>query len=807
MSKIIKYYQRPTLKQHNIFLTGLNLDFLTVLFLKAISLWFEKKEEEKENKEFFTKFGLVPNHQDFDYGVRFGYCVRNFTKEEFIINKKNKIPASVFDLRNTNVISPALINDSSLCRHIQIIGASGSGKTVLIKSLFYQNAARGGGCFVVLGKGDNEMLQDFYSLACELKREKDFFIFDFVNGSSEAVKGNANKIITNSISFFDIGGALELEQMIITLCRLDNPDDWGQKTVDLIVAAVNVLYKLKEANLFFDVDVLDQMVNSNNKLQLLKDNIIEPTGYQMLEYMTNYKSIFKLWYVLDEIYSENRNFNDLIYDRSQNLNANFEFEEKFFLKERDKISYIIKKMRDTVADKVDMKKLWIYLRDSPSDAFERYIGEEESSQSALYAIGIAISKFGTLQNFFKRFELILNNATSDINILDGFRNNKLMVLNIPGQDQQIAPLLGKMITQILKKVNERYSNFTPPKETFMVFLDEINSWAKGGEGETLGVGDIMSVLRGAGISCAVAHQTSLMSMDMGKGIEQDQVEGNTNITILLKTLSPKIIRELNEHYPKEVKLAINDKGENYENKNSSPQINLNLREVNAFEPEEIEALNPGQGYILKNGQKAKFIVEMVNSTKFSQKNDKSIRVPINKRVSKEYFLKHFLAKNENEEEIVESIEIEDLVFESIENINHSKKIKQTKLTKQGSKFEQRLIKLYQKEGWKVTDGTGENFEEFDAEGIDIILEKDNKVILVQAKNWFKKELGRDEAVLIVSKMENFYRQKYFNNKDIICEGILAVNEEIKTTAPALKYLQDKEKDPIFRVETKKYKFD
>lgn len=117
-------------------------------------------------------------------------------------------------------------------------------------------------------------------------------------------------------------------------------------------------------------------------------------------------------------------------------------------------------------------------------------------------------------------------------------------------------------------------------------------------------------------------------------------------------------------------------------------------------------------------------------------------MPINKRVSKEYFLKHFLAKNENEEEIVESIEIEDLVFESIENINHSKKIKQTKLTKQGSKFEQKLIKLYKKEGWKVTDGTGENFEEFDAEGIDIILEKDNKVILVQAKIGLKKSWKR-----------------------------------------------------------------
>ena len=56
-------------------------------------------------------------------------------------------------------------------------------------------------------------------------------------------------------------------------------------------------------------------------------------------------------------------------------------------------------------------------------------------------------------------------------------------------------------------------------------------------------------------------------------------------------------------------------------------------------------------------------------------------------------------------------------------------------------------------------------------------------------------------------MENFFRQKYYQNKDIICEGLLAINEEIKMTDPALKYLSDKEKDPIFRVETKKYKFD
>ena len=65
-------------------------------------------------------------------------------------------------------------------------------------------------------------------------------------------------------------------------------------------------------------------MQSDNKLQDLKANVIEPTGYQMLEYMTNYKAIFKLWYILDEIYKEHPNFNDFIYDRSQKLNSNID---------------------------------------------------------------------------------------------------------------------------------------------------------------------------------------------------------------------------------------------------------------------------------------------------------------------------------------------------------------------------------------------------------------------------------------------------------------------------------------------------
>ena len=290
----LKFYVRPTLKQHYLSINSLSFDFITSSILKTVTLWFNKKKEQKKLDDFYTNLGLVENLSTKKYAIKLGYCVKSFTKKkEFFIGKK-KYFASQYDLRKSNIIAPALVDDDTLCRHIQIIGASGSGKTVLIKSLFFQNAIRGGGCFVVLGKGDNLMLQDFYTLSCMAKRERDFIVLDFVNGSNTSARIYENKIINNAMSFFDLGGALELEQMIITLTRLDNPDDWGQKTVDLIVAAVHSLYKLFESKLFFDVEKIDYIIKSKDTLKAVKENLCEPTGYQMLEYMTNYKNIFKL---------------------------------------------------------------------------------------------------------------------------------------------------------------------------------------------------------------------------------------------------------------------------------------------------------------------------------------------------------------------------------------------------------------------------------------------------------------------------------------------------------------------------------
>ena len=805
MKANLHYYKRPTFKEDINYINRISFDFLTSPILKTISLFFEKKEKIKELNDFYTRYGLIVNQKHNKYGLSFGYLVKDHTKTDTVKINKKELFASQFDLRPGNIIAPALVSDDSLCRHIQITGASGSGKTVLIKSLFYQNASRGGGCFLVLGKGDNLMIQEFYSVACELKREKDFVLFDFVNGGRESVFDSENKIINNSLNLFDIGGSQDLEEMIITLTKVENPNDWEQKTVDLIVAGVQTLFKLNEVGLLFDVEKIDEIVKSENTLESIRMYATEATGYQLLEYLTNYKNIFKLWAILEKLYIENKDFNDFLYPKSQKIDSNLSFESKLKLKERDKISFAIKKMIETVADRLSIDTLFARILDNPEEGIQLLAQEGNDGQSPLYAIGVAVSKFGSLINFFKKFELILNNATSDINIIDAFRLNKLIILNIPGQNAILAPLLGKMVTQILRKVNERYSNFIKPKETFMCFLDEINSWGSGTKDETLGIGEIMGVLRSANISCVVAHQTSLISMDAGTGVEEDKVTGNIEISIVLKTVSKKLVEELNSKFQKETRLVIKDSGENHANKNAkNAGIDVEIREFDAFVWEEISALKPGQGYFVKNGAKEKFVVELINSTQFSKAKDATIRIPVQKRVTKKYFLDSYF-NGELEEENKNILE-ENLSFSKLDEPIKKSKPKLTAKAIQGSEFEQKLIALYKKEGWNALDGTGDNFEEFDAEGIDIILEKENKVVLVQAKNWFKKELGRDEVILIIEKLSNFYRKKYYK-KDIECYGILAVNEEIQITRPALQYLKDKEEDPIFRVETKKYKFD
>lgn len=73
-------------------------------------------------------------------------------------------------------IAGTWIPDQARLRHTHIIGATGSGKTVLLEQLIYQDLARGQGALIIDPKGDRELYDRVRSFCRKIGRESDLHL-------------------------------------------------------------------------------------------------------------------------------------------------------------------------------------------------------------------------------------------------------------------------------------------------------------------------------------------------------------------------------------------------------------------------------------------------------------------------------------------------------------------------------------------------------------------------------------------------------------------------------------------------------
>jgi hypothetical protein len=97
-------------------------------------------------------------------------------------------------------IGPVVIEDESRVRHTHIVGATGSGKTVLLEQLIYQDLARGLGAMIIDPKGDRELYDRIKHFCKKLGRESDLSLLSATYGS-ESVRWNPCRL----------GGSAELQ--------------------------------------------------------------------------------------------------------------------------------------------------------------------------------------------------------------------------------------------------------------------------------------------------------------------------------------------------------------------------------------------------------------------------------------------------------------------------------------------------------------------------------------------------------------------------------------------------------------------
>jgi len=610
--------QRPRLNDRLHILSEKFSDFIVnIATFGAISVSKRLTRNYLQSKEdrFEELAGLTKNDKNEKYAICFGYAVHNHSKKEF---NKNKVYATQRDARVSNVISPILLNDDILRQHVQIIGTTGSGKTQLLKGVLEQQIARGGGAFAVFGKADNVMLQQIYAVAVEYGREQDFFVVDWTatkEQSKDSIKLNNKSVLTNSINLFDLGSVDDVVNAMIKIAGLDaESNNWSQGAKSYLSAILRLLSTLRDADLIFNIDKLDEILKSDNVLEAMRDNKEELSFYTLSEIITSIEKTFKIVALIEKIYSEHRfEFESILNDTKD---KSVEYADS---SNRDDIHIQLKKvLQQQLQGGLTVDLISSFILKDIDYGFQKM----QVTEKTFYKFTVSQSFFSQLLTFYNKFALVLKNRKSDFSFIEAFRSGKIIIFNVPGQESEDARIIGKMVIAVLNLLVKKQGKAPKLEHTFLGIFDEINSWAKGEKDSVFGLGDILSVVRGLGIAGIVAHQSSLDSMGKGTS-EKEQLQANINTKIVLKTESSDIIKELNELVGKR---EIKYKRDKVKSKKNNSDDDTEVVERDYFKKETLGSLWAGQGYLIRNRVIEKMITYYLQNKRYSHLDEETINI-------------------------------------------------------------------------------------------------------------------------------------------------------------------------------------
>jgi len=582
-----------------------------------------------DEKRFADEAGTTENKPGEEYAINFGYAVRQHAREEF---NKEGVYATQRDARNSNIISPILLNDETLRQHVQIIGTTGSGKTQLLKSVLEQQIARGGGAFAVFGKADNVMLQQIYAVAVEYGREQDFFVVDWTATKEQAkqsMKLTGAPVLTNAINLFDLGSVDDVVNSMIKIAGLDkNTDKWGAAAKDYLSATLRLLALLKDADLTFDIDKIDEILSDDRPLDAVINNREELSFYTLSEIITSMEKTFKLVALIEKIYTTDRaRFEALLFDLGAADHDGVDYAEST---SRDEIHLPFKKVLETQINGITVDRITAAIFESVSLGFEKLVGSVD--HRTFYKLEVSKSQLGELITFYDKFALVLKNKRSDFDFVEAFRSGKIIIFNVPGQESEDARIIGKMVMAVLNLLIKKQGKAPRLEQTFLAIFDEVNSWAKGSQEDVFGLGDILSVVRGLGMAGIVAHQSSLDSMGKNTS-EREQVQANINTKIVLKTESTDIIREINELVGKREVKYYKDKIKNVK---SISDDDAEIVERDYFKKETLGSLWAGQGFFIRNRVVQEMVTYYLPDRRFGRLDEETI--PVTKTIELGWFL-------------------------------------------------------------------------------------------------------------------------------------------------------------------------
>ncbi|MDY3203905.1 MAG: hypothetical protein RBR70_02375 [Arcobacter sp.] len=631
-----------------VFSIGLKIHFFAfALFIYFFSFKFQKNLLRKKNKETKIKELSLLNNDNLKnkYSVHLGTLVKRHKKDVddltfynqvrkffgFDYEIEKTIPSQKLTSSKSNAITPVLIDDSILREHCALMATSGGGKTeLLLNSYIESSISRGSGVFAIFGKADNSMLQRVQSISATFNRLSDLHILDW----NPDKRGKFN---SNTINLFELGASKDIITMLTSIADLEGNDDgsWNGKAKLFLSSLLKVILTLRDANFFLDISKIDKVFNSTNKFDEYQKHLVKLDYFSFNRLLSETDLLIKFLLIFDEIYETNKNeINTKLYSKfikiieveSKNNSSLSHLDSSVKNQFHNELKNVVI-MLSNVPDWEKLKE--IYLNGVTTESGTVIKGIEAVSlrypqrSGTFYDLSVAQGLMDKLVNFFDSFAPILKNVNSDLNILDAIDSNKIVIVNLPGQNKIYSPILAELLVSTLNLLAERRGKDFIPDSTTLVILDEINSWLKTKNNQSYQIGDLLSVIRGLYMGAVLSFQSDLKET-MGS-IDNSQIIANVKTIISLKLEDVELLKLLNSKVQKVEKITLEEsmkRDKNLKKSRNNEDSRLSKSEEDFFKPEMLSNIKNGEGYIIRNSIASPFMAKyMVQKSLYKTAKD------------------------------------------------------------------------------------------------------------------------------------------------------------------------------------------
>ena len=621
--------------------------FAFALFIYFFAFKFQKNLIRNKTKDTKIKELSLLNNDNLKskYSVHLGTLVKKHKKDVDVLTLYNQvrkffgfdyeiektIPLQKRTSSKDNAIAPALIDDVILREHCALMATSGGGKTeLLLNSYIESSISRGSGVFAIFGKADNSMLQRVQSISATYNRLSDLLIFDF----NPDKRGKFN---SNTINLFELGASKDIITMLTSIADLEGNDDggWNGKAKLYLSSILKVILTLRDANFFLDISKIDKVFNSNYKFEEYQKHLVKLDYFSFNRLLSETDLLIKFLLIFDEIYNTNKNeinaklysnFIKIIEDNSKNNSSLSHLDSSVKNQFHNELKNVVI-MLSNVPDWQNLKET--YLNGATTESGTSIKGIEAVNlkfpqrSGTFYDLSVAQGLMDSLVNFFDSFAPILKNVNSDLNLLDAIDSNKIVIVNLPGQNKIYSPILAELLVSTLNLLAERRGKDFIPDTTTLVILDEINSWLKTKNNQSYQIGDLLSVIRGLHMGAVLSFQSDLRET-MGS-IDNSQIIANVKTIIALKLEDVELVKLLNSKVQKVEKITLEEsmkRDKTLKESQNNEDSKLSKSEEDFFKPEMLSNIKNGEGYIIRNSTATPFMAKyMVQKSLYKTAKD------------------------------------------------------------------------------------------------------------------------------------------------------------------------------------------